>query len=431
MSSTNEEQREKQRTEKRSARAQITRDGRDDEEIDMCDIPKEMPRASADVLAKRKILRARRPAGAGGGAAAPAEAAPPAPTTPEKPNEAVVMSPSKTVLSPPPPPPAPAANPFAAFASASTLSSTASTWGTATTTASSTDDSNKKDSGCVQSPRPSSDVVVSENNTGATTPETPKAIEEKPEVRAIEAPKPFAFSFGSATSFGATAAKSDEPKASTETKSTTDAGPFKFSFAQASTPTWAATSSWAPKTTETSAGEGETKEGADDGVVEGADVAPFDPAGSIIPDPQREALQKSAVGEQRTGEENENTEYSCEVRVYVAHPQTSEWGDLGRGELRLNCDRDDNVSSRLLFRDNKTKRLLINCPLGKSFSLNAMKSESAGFLFTAMLLESEASKTYTTKTYLIRLPKDGKTGTLQALHDTISRYDSTMKEAKR
>ena len=132
---------------------------------------------------------------------------------------------------------------------------------------------------------------------------------------------------------------------------------------------------------------------------------------------QREALHANTVAP-LTGEEDENTEYVCQVRAYLMVDKA--WSDIGAGEFKVNCTKGAApATARVLMREEKTRRLAINVPLGLSFALGGMIEGQAAFHFSCVTPEGK-------KSYLLKQTKSMTRGTLLELYSTLKHYQTEM-----
>jgi len=136
-------------------------------------------------------------------------------------------------------------------------------------------------------------------------------------------------------------------------------------------------------------------------------------------DKEREALQSASTAAiPLTGEEEESTKYLCQVKAYTTSAESKQWVDLGCGEFKVNLAKNS-VSARVLMREEKTRRVIINFPLGSSFLLGTMLETQEEFKFVAQTPEG-------CKKFLVKQPKSMTKGTLTELYKTLKQYQEEM-----
>lgn len=82
-----------------------------------------------------------------------------------------------------------------------------------------------------------------------------------------------------------------------------------------------------------------------------------------------------------TGEEDEETVYQGEFKLFVWDVESSNWMEKGRGQLKLNDSIEDNTTkSRLIMRISGTLRIILNVAINKStFKIIASSKTSIRF----------------------------------------------------
>eukprot|EP00759_Apiculatamorpha_spiralis_P031368 PhF_6_TR33019/c0_g1_i1/m.48665 len=341
---------EEQRSKRGHEGRRVERDA-NDEEIDMVDLPKEMPTASADVVAQRRMVRVRRNALA------------PTPTAPSTTASSDSSSLSANIFGGQTKTP-PKANPFASFGNSAALS-----------------------------PRRSVE------QTESVTTTAPASVPPAPFV--TETPKEFKFTFGATPAWSA-ATSSNNASSNSEDKPKT----FSFSFATEKC-------NWAQQTPPSTA-TGTTTTSTDTAPKVTSPKPEEKSSSSLVSSPTSQKLAPVPVTT-HTGEEDEKTLYVCQVKAYLASPE-KQWIDIGAGDLKVN-KANDGKSSRIILREEKTKRITVNAPLGQPFALGGLQGKAFHFIVTT----PEGRKSY-----LLKQTSSMTRGSLEELYKQV---EALQKEA--
>eukprot|EP00741_Cyanophora_paradoxa_P023691 tig00021612_g22885.t1 len=298
---------------KRQATSQLSKDRpEEDENGDEQEITNDFQRADGDTLAKRKIVKVRRPARPEGTGSASSAFAAAFSSLPAAPAEA----------------PKPAAE-NAATAAART--STGSTAGGASDAASTKEGGTPvKTSGAA----PAEAAKEAPVNTS-----TESSSETKP---AMDASKPAGFVFGSSA-----------------------AGGFSFSFANPPGGPSTGSFSWSAPSTFNfgAAGSGATSKKKDDDEEGGDDGADGNPEEEVKHDFTVKDPPKMADTPQQTGEEDETVAFQLRrAKLFVLEKESKQFRETGVGPVRVNVHKTS-TRSRVIMRVEGSGRLILNAPI--------------------------------------------------------------------